>query len=938
MKKTLSIITVLFSVLWGALPPASAATRYTENWGTGTAAALGNGSLPNFGWIGIAQSQTAQPYLGIFAASPAPTDSQLGTLPANTVYFSGLTGTSQTNGPGMFYTTTNLPTPFGSVFTNLDPVAITNLTFNVEVVNAGGNTTNYFAVFVGSAWYVALNNPLPVSATYTNWTMVYVTNAAVWNNLTIDGSLTFVTIGGTAGADLSGPITGVGIVSMNNTNITGTPGLNYNRIVINQGKQDFPVSPATNSTPATQPLAVYAGGAVTFAPGFGGTAPLVFNWQTNGVNIGTAANIPSGTGSHYLGASTTRLTITNITVNDITNFSVVCTNLYGAATNSGIVVYVVPPPPGLLYAEIFPTVGFAGNNSLANVGWVGISTANSAGGAGGGSGVFANNGNGNNLVPGTFGGSTADEFTFGTSAYGTNACYTTTTNDFGNSGLPFPVINPASYPAVSFQCAFAAGGQGLNGVTTYWMVQMSDSVGGTTNWYSSSSPITILGGYATNQFAFSTAKTNWNNLTITGQLAAAGSQPANDLAGNITGAGLLFTHTKNSGVNFQNFEIITNAVTVYVPNIGVNYPIDLGVPSGGGASFGVAVSTPASPPFTYDWTTNGVPAHDGGRVSGSTTATLTIANVTASDNNMQIVAFVTNSAGFDESDSGTAYGQATTLTVTNPPVGLVYSEQVPFVGPVGGNYSIGSIGWAEAVSGTPFTVFRRGTAGTTSQGDGAVFAFLGSANTTVYYTTSATDTNQSGLPFPNINLASYTNLAFSVDIAPNSASSTNVTAYLAVQLNGANWYVATTPLLGPNAASNSVYSTYTMAFNPTAALWNNLTVTPGTGGTIGSAAASKLSGVMTGAGLVFVTVNNGGTFNFDNFIITGTGIGGINASLLANGNVNLSWVGNPAVNLQSTTNLTTPNWQDVVPSTLGLYSLPVSATNPPQKFFRMVQH
>src|ERR1035438_5163364 len=103
MKKTLSIITVMFSALLGALPLASAATRYTENWGTGTAAALGNGSLPNVGWIGIAQSQANQPYLGIYAASPAPTDSQLGTLPANTVYFSGLTGTSHTHGPGMFF-------------------------------------------------------------------------------------------------------------------------------------------------------------------------------------------------------------------------------------------------------------------------------------------------------------------------------------------------------------------------------------------------------------------------------------------------------------------------------------------------------------------------------------------------------------------------------------------------------------------------------------------------------------------------------------------------------------------------------------------------------------------------------------------------------------------------------------------------------------------
>ena len=234
---------------------------------------------------------------------------------------------------------------------------------------------------------------------------------------------------------------------------------------------------------------------------------------------------PAFLATHYLNAQTTRLTITNLTANDatlgLTNFSVVATNFFGAATNSGITLYVVPPPPELLYAEIFPTIGIAGNNDLPDVGWVGISTALSTGGNGGGSGVFSFNNNGNNLVVGTFGGSTADEFTFGTTAYGTNACYTTTTNDTGLSGLPFPSINPASYPAVTFQCAFAAGGQGLGGVTAYWMAQMSDPVAVVaSNWYASAAPpYPYWESYLTNQFAFKTAASNWNNLTIAGQLS-----------------------------------------------------------------------------------------------------------------------------------------------------------------------------------------------------------------------------------------------------------------------------------------------------------------------------------------------------------------------------------------------------------------------------------
>ena len=123
-----------------------------------------------------------------------------------------------------------------------------------------------------------------------------------------------------------------------------------------------------------------------------------------------------------------------------------------------------------------------------------------------------------------------------------------------------------------------------------------------------------------------------------------------------------------------------------------------------------------------------------------------------------------------------------------------------------------------------------------------------------------------------------------------------------------------------------------MAFNPAAANWNNLTVST-SGGIIGSPAAGDLKGVMTGAGVVFVYVGTGGNFNFGNFVITGTGVGGINVGSLASGSIPLTWVGNPAVKLQSTTSLSVPNWLDV-PNTYGLYSLPVSVTGP-QQFFRL---
>lgn len=906
MKKTLSMAFLLCVAIFGALQIASAGTTniYTENWGTGLTAG-GNGTLNTVGWTGVAVSETTGPYLGIYTAT-GPSDAGSGeSLPANTVYFTVLLPT-QTNA-GMFYTTDTAGAGANgnSAFVDINPTLYTNLTLSVEVRDDGGTPTNYFAVQVGGSWYVATSYQLPSSGAlafpvFTNATLAYTNTATVWNNLTINA--TDVTIGSVASLNLSATITGIGIVELPTTG-----GFDYNRLAV----QIFvpnppPPTPPTATTPISQ--TVYQGGGASFLTVAGGTQPRTFFWQTNAVTLND--------GNKYAGTTTTTLTISNANAADAAaTYSLTVTNLGGSTNASGAFTLTVNPvPAGYLYAETLPYVGPSGNLGLAGVGWAQAVSGTSRG-------IFQN-GTGNGVF-----------FDFSTPAC-TNIYFTTVTNDTGQSGLPFVAINPASWPAVTLQAELTPGnGAGTTAANTtlYWAVQMNGV------WYSSRSTIAkslVQNVFSTNQLGFNPVATNWNNLTIAGNVVTIGSQASSDLTGNITGAGMVFVHTASgASMNFDNFVIMTNAVTIPPTVIGTSYPIDVSVPSGGGASFGVAAS--GQLPFTYSWKTNGVTVGNGGRVSGATNATLTIANLTSSDDGMQIIAYVTNSFGNgDESDTFT--GNPTILTVTNPPVGQIYLEQFPFVGPVTGNYPISSVGWTEAVSGTPFTVFRRGTAGTTSQGDGAVFAFLGSAGTTVYYTTRASDTNQAGLPFPDIKLGSYPDLSISADIAPASASATNVTAYLAVQLNGINWYVAASALLGPNAASNSAYSTYTTAFSPTAANWKNLAVIGGTGGAIGSTAASDLGGVMTGVGLVFVTVGTGGTFNFDNIAITGTGLGGINVGPLTGGSLSLSWVGNPAVKLQSSTNLSSSiYWQDVVPNTLGLYSLPVSVTGP-QMFFRLI--
>src|SRR6266446_1881199 len=210
MKRTFSTI-ILFGACLGFLRLASAASTniYVQDWGTtnGGAGVTGNGTLNLVGWTGVAVSQTAGPYLGIYQATGASDPGSGSVLPVNTVYFTVL-NPNQTNA-GMFYTTDSSGAGSGgdSAFADIDPTLYTNLTLSVEIRDTGGTPTNYFAVRVGGSWYVSTNQ-LPSSGTlpypqFTNETVLYTNVASAWRNLTINS--TDVTIGSPPGSNFSGP-------------------------------------------------------------------------------------------------------------------------------------------------------------------------------------------------------------------------------------------------------------------------------------------------------------------------------------------------------------------------------------------------------------------------------------------------------------------------------------------------------------------------------------------------------------------------------------------------------------------------------------------------------------------------------------------------------------------------------------------------------------
>ena len=255
-----------------------------------------------------------------------------------------------------------------------------------------------------------------------------------------------------------------------------------------------------------------------------------------------------------------------------------------------------------------------------------------------------------------------------------------------------------------------------------------------------------------------------------------------------------------------------------------------------------------------------------GQYSGVTTPNLTIANLTAT-NNGDFVVVVSNGNG-----SVTSAPPAN-LTVAN----IIYQEN--FNLPTSPNQPITEVGWMNDINGGFGGRIFTGNGGLTFpncavysyDGGAAIEAFYGttkSINGGPYPASPNAITNHPA--FPGINLQVAQNISFAVDLNTYyNGSSTH--SYICVQMNSANWYVATNELL---PSPGTAQTTHTMKFNPIASGWDNLTVT-GTGSdsvthipVIGSVAAANLTGYITGIGIVCVH-SGGSTVQFDNYTVLG---------------------------------------------------------------------
>ena len=635
------------------VPPPSQ-VLYSQDWGAAYAAGGGAAAttLAEVGWTAVNIA-----YTGIYGAPGGSFDVTTGVTVSNRAMYES---PDTANSVGIVYTTdaSGNGGQGDSSFADIDPSLYpSGITFNLQS-QQGDNpvfppayATNYLAVEVGGNWYVSVNpftnNNLISGPVWTLNTFLYTNNnaAANWNTLAIGAST--VTVGGAAGAPLTGPVQGIGIVMATGTFSTTTTGYGINQL-------NLSITALLDNTSATAPPVIdapgfsqtaFATGTASFAvDAYIGSGSLGYTWTFAPAAGGAAVTIAegangSGTGSFIIGALSNLLTISNLSAADAGSYSVEVANMYGADYSTNYItntLIVNPLTNNILYAETFPFVGpFPVDESLASVGW--RSTI----------------------------GPSLDErgsvYAYDTVAK-TVAFYASTNTDVaGLSGTPFTAITPASYPFVSFRASVAAVSGAAN-ASMYFAVQMA---GG--KWYVSSSPLQLgatPAAYTTYGLQFSPTASEWNSLTLGASSATIGSAATADLSGNIIGAGMVFAFTTNSVYSMNSFMLVTNST----PPVGPSFPSEPNVPYPQtvyvGAGVGFSFTEVGTVPFTNSWEFNDSPGTylsgtvladgtnaDGSIFLGTTNTEVLLQNVQTGEQGIYS-GWVVNGGGTNSTDSG----------------------------------------------------------------------------------------------------------------------------------------------------------------------------------------------------------------------------------------------------------------------------------------------
>ena len=419
--------------------------------------------------------------------------------------------------------------------------------------------------------------------------------------------------------------------------------------------------PATIAPVANVP--VFTNGTAQFRAVVSGRTPFSYQWKKNGTPLVNGGNIS--------GANTATLTVANVTAADAANYTLVVTNPNGAITSNPATLSIVTPAPGS-YAEKVAT-----NNPYAY--WrfnesVDATTnyAPAYDYTGSYSGIYGNAAlNGYNGItgpqpadfPGFENGNTAlQSVNTAIRTWVTAPALNLNTNAVTMCAWIYPAASQGGATGLIFsRNGNDVAGLGYGGNNTIGYTWNSNSAA-TYNFPSGLVPLTnawsfvaltvsptnaILYLYNTNGQLSATNSISHTNqpfsgLTFIGCDApnSAGTPQGRSFNGSIDEVAVFNRTLPQSEIyNLYKKGLGLTAIAPVIPN----QPQSLALMAGRTAKFNATVSGDA--PLTYQWRKNGVNMSNGGNVSGATTPSLTISNVSIANDAATYDLVVANIAG-----------------------------------------------------------------------------------------------------------------------------------------------------------------------------------------------------------------------------------------------------------------------------------------------------
>ncbi|MGB7768808.1 MAG: hypothetical protein WBN22_08140 [Verrucomicrobiia bacterium] len=350
-----------------------------------------NQSVTNVGWINElcgAFGHDSRIFSGSMNGAPINGVS----WPASAVY---TYNENQTNGNEAFYFTVATanggpydvsdgdgagPVTNKMAFPGINLSTVANLSFAVACNNGPGATEQaHWAVQINNGqWYVSTNYFTQTGSAFQNFSFIFTNTAGAWNQLTVSGNNvilngTNVVVGPPAGADLSGYITGAGLVFEYTTPGGSLQFNNYAIYATTSSNSCLPVFwveplnttnfPGTTATFSEEDSLLYP-------------APTSFQWMAGAIGSGVYSNLTDG--GQISGSTSNVLQISNLTSANQLDYVLVGSNECGSVTSSPpATLWVVGSPPTplsdtFIYPDDAPNLAsssvtlHAGNHNVMN--------------------------------------------------------------------------------------------------------------------------------------------------------------------------------------------------------------------------------------------------------------------------------------------------------------------------------------------------------------------------------------------------------------------------------------------------------------------------------------------------------------------------------------------------------------------------------------------